>query len=187
MNWALELNKNWVAITATPTFRAIVLMFRGSAVAVCTDTYETFDIDQWIDRSCTRELPNSEVIRTVNLRIEKPEIILLRTYGGIPCGEINFNRNNLFARDKNKCQYCDKKFLSSKLTVDHVYPRSKGGITSFENCVASCHTCNNRKAGRTLRESGMKLIKRPTKPRWNPIMGFLPREYPDSWNTFLKK
>lgn len=163
-------------------------MCRGKAVAICPESYATYDMERWVERSVERdrELPQDRTINTPNLRIELPEIILVTQYGGMPYQEVNFTRRNLYRRDKYRCQYCGRKFPGSKLTIDHVFPRSKGGDNSFENCVTSCEPCNSKKADRTLREAGMRLRSKPSKPRWNPIMGFIPAKPPQSWSTFLK-
>lgn len=37
------------------------------------------------------------------------------------------------------CHYCG----GPGGTIDHVIPKSKGGVTSVENCVPACQGCNN--------------------------------------------
>ena len=73
-----------------------------------------------------------------------------------------FNKKNVITRDGSQCAYCGKKKQS--LTIDHIIPRSRGGDTSFENCVASCKSCNYKKGNRTPKEAGMKLYARPYHP-----------------------
>lgn len=75
-----------------------------------------------------------------------------------------YNRGAIFKRDKNTCQYCGKKFQTSELTIDHVMPKSMGGKTSWENCVACCNDCNSKKANRTPKMAQMKLLYKPFKP-----------------------
>jgi len=188
-SWSLVLNKNWVAITTIPIYRTFQLLCRNRAVAICPESYEQFDIDLWIRRSIIKsnELESHQKILTPTMVLEKPEVIRLVEYGGIPYVEVNFSRKHLYRRDNNTCQYCNKQLPFYKLTIDHVWPRSRGGGTSFENCVTCCEQCNVVKADRTLRESRMTLIKQPEKPKWNPIMGFLPRNYPESWNKLIGK
>ena len=57
--------------------------------------------------------------------------------------KVPFSKKNLFIRDSFICQYCGNK--SNSLTVDHIVPRSRGGKKTFENCVACCKTCNNKR------------------------------------------
>ena len=75
---------------------------------------------------------------------------------------VPFGKRNILIRDNFTCQYCGKKV--KKLTIDHIIPKSRGGETSFENCVSSCKECNNRKGMKTPREAGMSLMKVPTQP-----------------------
>lgn len=66
---------------------------------------------------------------------------------------VPFSKKNVLTRDGFKCAYCgtDKE----RLTIDHIVPKSRGGETIFENCVASCLPCNNKKGGKTPREANM--------------------------------
>lgn len=86
--------------------------------------------------------------------------------------KVPFSRKNIFIRDKLTCQYCGTRMHFSKLTFDHVYPRFEfrkknrkkdETPTSWENIVTCCHSCNHKKGCMTLEQSGMKLIKQPTR------------------------
>src|SRR5438477_8933036 len=43
------------------------------------------------------------------------------------------------------CAYCEKKFTSSELTMDHVVPVARGGRSTRGNVVPACKQCNNEK------------------------------------------
>jgi len=47
---------------------------------------------------------------------------------------------------KNECQICGGRFPTSELTIEHVVPRAKHGITDDTNCLPTCRPCNSRKA-----------------------------------------
>lgn len=81
---------------------------------------------------------------------------------------IKFNRENLFKRDNYQCQYCLTILPSKKLTLDHVYPKSKGGKTSWKNIVACCRPCNEKKGDKLLSQIDMKLNTHPRAPSWSP-------------------
>lgn len=66
---------------------------------------------------------------------------------------VPFSKKNTLVRDGFKCAYCGSN--KEKLTLDHIVPKSRGGLSSFENCVASCRPCNNKKGDRTPREANM--------------------------------
>ena len=74
------------------------------------------------------------------------------------------DRYIMYARDQNLCAYCGQEFVNSKLTIDHVHPKSKGGKNIWTNTVTSCKPCNHRKGDRLLEECGMKLLYVPYAP-----------------------
>jgi hypothetical protein len=78
---------------------------------------------------------------------------------------VPYSKRNVFTRDGFQCMYCGTK--KQKLTIDHVKPQSRGGKTSFDNCVAACRSCNNYKGNRTPSEADMFLIKQPYSPTIN--------------------
>jgi 5-methylcytosine-specific restriction endonuclease McrA len=99
---------------------------------------------------------------------------------------VKFSRHNILARDRWKCQYCGIKVRTSDMTQDHVVPRSQGGRTEWENIVTACGDCNAKKANRTPREAGMRLRKRPEKPKWVPIFSVqIGNRPPDQWASYL--
>jgi 5-methylcytosine-specific restriction endonuclease McrA len=75
---------------------------------------------------------------------------------------IPFSKKNVLVRDGFKCAYCGSE--KGKLTIDHIIPRSRGGRTCFENCVASCKACNNKKGSSFPSEVNMFLKLRPYQP-----------------------
>ena len=75
---------------------------------------------------------------------------------------VPFSKRNVFVRDGFKCAYCSAK--KDKLTIDHIIPRSRGGKTDFENCVAACKSCNNKKGNKTPSEVNMYLKVKAYQP-----------------------
>lgn len=184
----LVLNKSWVAITVITSFGALISLCRERSVAMCPNTYETFNLDGWIERSIIKEedLTPEQVVRTPRVKIERPEIIILKNYSGVPFKKVHFTRRNLYKRDNFTCQYCMVGFTPNSLTIDHVVPKSRGGTNGWTNCVTSCERCNSKKADRTPQSCGMTLRKQPKMPKWTPISGMLPTMRPSSWDKFLK-
>lgn len=72
-----------------------------------------------------------------------------------------WSRAGVLVRDGRRCAYCGRRAD----TIDHVVPRSRGGGHTWENCVASCRTCNHRKADRLIEELGWTLRCVPAVPR----------------------
>jgi 5-methylcytosine-specific restriction endonuclease McrA len=178
----LVLNRSWVAIHATSVMDAMRLLFKGAAMAIRTDTYEVHGFDSWADLSVEPDEPH---VRTVRLRIRVPEVIVLTHYDGIPSHSVPFTRRNLFKRDRNTCQYCGARPGTAELTIDHVVPRSRGGRSSWSNCVLACVRCNRRKANRTPREARLHLHRDPGAPKWSPILALPVGRVRQSWERFI--
>ncbi|MGH2409530.1 MAG: HNH endonuclease [Chloroflexota bacterium] len=102
-------------------------------------------------------------IRSARPDLPEPRVIRLLRYVFVPFKADRVTKPKILRRD-GRCQYCGRE--QAALTVDHVLPRSRGGGTTWENCVAACLPCNQRKDNRTPREAGMRLLfGRPAAPR----------------------
>lgn len=126
-------------------------------------------------------------IRAENLSVRVPAVVRLLRYVGFHKKEVKFSRQNIYARDKYRCQYCGEQLKPRDLTCDHVIPRSRGGTTTWNNIVTCCRSCNRKKGGGTPEQAGLRLLKRPTKPSW--LLGFRARfavsQPPDAWREYL--
>jgi 5-methylcytosine-specific restriction endonuclease McrA len=99
---------------------------------------------------------------------------------------LKLTRNNVFERDRNHCQYCGRHFTREELNLDHVIPRHYGGRTTWENIVCSCVSCNTRKANRLPHEAGLRLIRKPVRPKWRPVISLvLGNHHCEMWKDFL--
>lgn len=99
---------------------------------------------------------------------------------------VKFSRVNIYGRDNYKCQYCAKKLTLAEGTYDHVIPRAQGGRTEWTNIVTACEDCNARKANRTPEQAGMKLLAKPIRPEWVPIMQvYIGKSPPEAWRDYL--
>lgn len=171
--------------------RAINLLCKELAeVIVCEKgQYANYDFSSWVEISqLEKEFSPDEHdwLHTVKTSIAVPRIVRLLFYDRLPRGKVKLNRQNIFARDSNHCQYCGKRFSTNELSLDHVIPRTLGGLATWENLVCSCLTCNTKKGGRTPAQAKMKLIARPVKPTRSPVLNlnFTDSRY-RSWKQFL--
>jgi len=139
----LLLNATFEPLTALPLRRAVVLLICEKAEVVHGD-------------------PGGLVVRSAASSVEVPSVIRLRTYVYVPYrARVPLTRAALMHRDNYRCVYCGARAE----TIDHVVPRSRGGLHTWENCVASCARCNHRKADRLLSELGWRLRAAPAAPR----------------------
>jgi 5-methylcytosine-specific restriction endonuclease McrA len=166
----LVLNRRWMPIRTAPVQEAIGLVAKGTAMIIEPESFETHDLLSWNDVSRIRARVGDAMIRSPRLALVAPEVILLTTYEGPGGRAVVFSRKNLFKRDRYTCQYCGLQPGPSELTVDHVVPRSRGGVSSWENCVLACVECNKRKADRSPEKSGLRLRKAPKKPSWKALV-----------------
>ncbi len=178
----LVLNRSYLPVHVTSVKRAFCLLYQGVARAV-DEQYRTFDFDSWRDLGVEM---HQERVGLVGGVIRVPRVLLLIAYERIPRRHVRFSRFNIFARDNNTCQYCGHRFPRTELNLDHVIPRSRGGLSIWENIVCSCHVCNRRKGGRTPDEASMRLVRRPRRPEWTPYSTdmFSLRRYRE-WMPFL--
>ena len=136
----LVLNASYEPINICAARRAIVLVLKGVATA---------------------EEQSHISVRSAVQSILLPSVIRLLGYRRIPHQTRALSRKNILIRDRFTCQYCQRTLASTELTLDHVVPRSRAGETAWENLVACCHDCNNRKGSRTPEEAGMRLSRQP--------------------------
>jgi 5-methylcytosine-specific restriction endonuclease McrA len=190
----LVLNKLFMAVHVISVRRAFVLLCKELAEVVSLEDgqFATYDFPTWREVSeyrlknfqyCAEE---DDWVRTASTQIQVPRVIRLLDYEKVPRHTVKFNRRNIFARDNNQCQFCGKRFPTNELSLDHVVPRSQGGLSSWENIVCACIDCNVRKGGRTPKQAHMSLIRKPEKPKRSPLLNLkLTSKKYQSWKTFL--
>lgn len=126
-----------------------------------------------------------EEVRSPSTTIRIPSVVVLRDYVK-PQAQVAFTRFNLFLRDGFRCQYCGAR---GNLTFDHVVPRARGGVTSWQNVVAACSKCNLTKGSRPLARTGMSLRKPPRQPEAEELRNlgrkFPPNHLHETWVDFL--
>lgn len=188
----LVLNKNWVALSVTTARQAMIHLISGEAEVIDIEklndkeVFNQYDFSSWYELSKLRDEfePDNSLtwLQCVRDRLVIPYIIRLLDFSKTNQGRIRLTRRNIYARDKNHCQYCGKRFKTSELSLDHVLPSSRGGKTEWTNLVCCCVACNRRKANRTPEEAKMKLLSVPKKIS-SPLAACRIRH--DSWKKFL--
>lgn len=145
----LVLNKNWQATRVAPWEEAFTLIFSGRAEII---------------------EEHNEKIRTINHEFKIPSVIRMIKGANFEKSKFRFSKKNVFARDQGMCQYCSKQLTMESCTFDHVFPKSRGGKTVWENIVLACRPCNQKKAAKTPDEARMNLITKPISPKKLPTL-----------------
>jgi 5-methylcytosine-specific restriction endonuclease McrA len=159
-NEVLLLNGDFTPVMALRLNRAVNLVLEGKA--------EVLAERETLFRSASFNMPTPSVIR-LNYVAKIP----FRT-------KLPVTRRHVLARDHGVCAYCN----GVATTVDHVFPRSRGGRHCWENVVASCLPCNSKKDNKTLDQLGWHLDKarlfaptrnlwlagQPAQPDWAPYL-----------------
>jgi len=191
------LNAHYMALRIVSARRAFSLLFKrdirnepvAEIVHVDNGKYISYNFEDWTELSRFHrefEPARFDWIRTVRIDIAVPRIIRVLSYNRLPRHEVKFNRRNIYARDGSRCQYCNRRFSTSELSLDHVTPRSQGGSATWSNIVCCCLKCNVRKGGRTPAQANMKLVRTPIKPRRSPMVSIkLSNSKYHSWKQFL--
>lgn len=198
MSDVLVLNRSFFAVQVVDWQRALSLVYLDHARVVDED-YKTYSFEDWREFSQLVTENPSGFIHTPAFKIAIPEVITLRHFDGLPKAEVKFTRRNIYEHYGYKCSYCGIKFTTSELNLEHVIPRSRGGKTDWANVVTSCIPCNLRKGNRLPNEANMKLLVKPSKPKWagSAAICFRPgfrlkaswQRFVDNvyWNTELEK
>lgn len=122
------------------------------------------------------------VLRSEMLSFPSPSVIRLRYMVKVPyVRRTAMSRRAIFARDDHRCQYCGDRADS----IDHVHPRSRGGLNTWENVAAACRPCNLTKRDRTPEEAGMRLAKPCRAPRQSAWVVVATSAVPDAWRAYL--
>lgn len=185
----LLLNADFTPLAVLPWEKAVVLML-GGKVNLISDYAE-------------------KKVRSQHVELPWPAVVSLRTYANM-AERVPFSRTHVLARDLGMCQYCGRTPRNrqgkpdwTSLTMDHVVPRSRAQagrvvlpwsgrtvpVSSWDNVVTACISCNRMKGARTPDEAGLKLLKLPVRPSSRDAMvaGLLRMTIPEEWLPFLPK
>jgi len=125
------------------------------------------------------------VVHSPSFSMKLPSVICLKNYVHA-ARHPAFTRFNLFLRDNFQCQYCGSK---KELTFDHLVPRSRGGLTTWDNIITACSACNLRKGGKLSRQANMVPRHMPYKPTIHDLQAngrkFPPNHLHESWMDYL--
>jgi len=131
-------------------------------------------------------------VRASNIAVPLPSVIALNDYVPEKNTRPAFTRRNVFLRDEYKCQYCTERFHTHDLSLDHVVPRSMGGLLKWDNAVTCCLKCNGRKGSTPLSKIGsigMILREQPRCPSQKELAAksarMIPKRVHPTWKPYL--
>lgn len=159
-----------------------VLVLNGDYRALSVCSVERAIRLIWLDKVDMVAADAERCLRSANAVHAWPSVVRLREYVRTPYRKVLLTRRNVFRRDEHRCQYCG---AMEDLTLDHVVPKSHGGPDTWENLVAACVPCNNRKGGRTPDQAGMPLARPPFRPSHVMYMRDFIGSADDAWKPFL--
>ena len=173
MKFVLLLNSSYEPIQFVSETKAITLLYKNKVETLA----------EW----------NDHKINSASMSFNVPSVIKLHTYVQTKRVLPRFCKRSLFVRDNGNCQYCGKTLSINNMTIDHVVPKSKGGKTSWKNCVACCRMCNIKKSNKSL--SQLIDVRLRCSPRVPDVCNIVLSsntssvidDWNDDWTIFLKR
>ncbi|MEK7748977.1 MAG: HNH endonuclease [Bacteroidota bacterium] len=159
----LVLNHNYEPLSVCNVKKAVVLLYLGKAELIAAS--------------------EGRSLHSVSITMPFPSIVRLSVYVRVPYKKIVLSRKNILRRDSHQCQYCGKSDVS--LTVDHITPRARGGLDTWENLVCACIDCNNRKGDRTPGEAHISLQRKPIRPNHVMFIRHFVGSVDEHWKPYL--
>lgn len=161
-----------------------------------TPWYEPHNILTWEDAVTMKYEGTAEVVSEYDEHVcspsvdwKIPAVMRLKKLPKIRKCDVKFSRYTIFVRDNFQCQYCLSGLEPSKLTIDHIVPRSAGGKTTWQNCCACCSSCNSKKGNRSCESAKMYPLNKPVKPTAVIHRNWMVKEknIPNEWKAFIHR
>jgi 5-methylcytosine-specific restriction endonuclease McrA len=132
-------------------------------------TWQEAFVLTWLKKAHAVEY-SDKWVHSATKKFQIPSVIVLFRYIDEKFFTLPCTRKNVLVRDEYRCQYCAQNFREANLTIDHVIPKSKGGRSTWDNVVAACKPCNQKKRDYLVENAPVSLIRRPKKPSYRSII-----------------
>jgi|TARA_A100000172_G_scaffold32948_2_gene19760 5-methylcytosine-specific restriction endonuclease McrA len=132
-------------------------------------TWQEAFVLTWLKKAYAVEY-SDKWVHSATKKFQIPSVIVLFRYIDEKFFTLPCTRKNILVRDEYKCQYCAQNFREANLTIDHVIPKSKGGCSTWDNVVAACKPCNQKKRDYLVENAPVSLIRKPKKPSYRSII-----------------
>ena len=184
----LVLNRNWQAIDTTRPVDVFGQMATDVATGLDIHGPDWMVPVRWADWLELSVREGDLSIGTARGPIRVPTVVVLSKFDRVPMKRPKFSLRGLWLRDGGRCQYTGRALAPGEGNIDHILPQSRGGETSWENCVLSDRDVNQRKADRTPEEAGLNLRNEPVRPEEMPSTWFIRNNFKiKDWEVFLPK
>lgn len=190
----LTLNNNYLPIRVTDWKSAMIGIMSGAfypldisyeedGEEINTEKISSFqvirDFSEWQNLDIR---PYDQYIGTAKKPIRLPTIIICARYDQIPLKRVVFpSKSNIYKRDNFTCGYSGKKLSKDQLSIDHIIPKSRGGLNTWENLITCDKELNRKKDNQTPQEAGLKLLWKPFKPAGALNFPYMKKE----WEIFI--
>jgi len=186
LSTVLVLNRNWQAIHTKTPAEAFCMMAAGSATGLDVQGDDHIVPVNWETWLTLPVRDDDNQVNTSRGPVRVPTVIVAANYAKVPLCRPRFGARGIWERDGGICQYTGRKLAPGEGNIDHVVPRSRGGDSSWENCVLSHREVNSRKGDHLPQEVGLRLLRHPVVPRALPVTLFIRNHHGiRDWHRFL--
>jgi 5-methylcytosine-specific restriction endonuclease McrA len=184
----LVLNRNWQAIHIKTPAQAFCMMATDVATALDIEGKDLMRPVKWAEWLTLPIREGDNVVRTVHGSVRVPTVLVLASFAKVPVKRPKLSARTIWQRDGGVCQYTGQTLAPDEGNIDHVRPRSRGGKTTWENCVLAHKEVNSRKADKLPEEAGLTLRRRPVPPRELPVTLSIRNHHGvQDWERFLRR
>ena len=184
----LVLNRNWQAIHVKDARGSILYAGTGAATALDVGGDDISFRCAGRGGSCFPSREHDRAVKTPRGLVRVPTVIVAANYARVPLCRPRFGARGIWERDGGVCQYTGRKLTPKEGNIDHVVPRSRGGRTTWDNCVLAHREVNSRKADRLPQEAGLRLRRVPAAPCALPSSMLIRNSHAVSdWKHFLRE
>lgn len=187
-NIVLVLNRNWQAINIRTPQEAFCQMATNVATGLDIEGENHIRPVTWEEWITLPIREGDHAVHTARRTIRVPTVIVAVNFAKVPKKRPKLSARNIRERDGNRCQYTGRLLHPDEGSLDHVVPRSRGGMDTWENLVWSAKDVNQRKADRLPHEAGLKLLSVPHAPKELPVTAHLRNAHGVAeWKLFLNE
>jgi 5-methylcytosine-specific restriction endonuclease McrA len=184
----LVLNRNWQAINIRTPAEAFCQMATNVATALEIDGENHIRPVTWDEWITLPIRDGDNAVHTVRGPIRVPTVIVALNFAKVPKKRPKLCAKTIRERDGNRCQYTGKLLRPEEGSLDHVFPRSRGGKDEMGESRLVGQGREREKGNRLPHEAGLKLLTVPRAPKELPVTAVIPNAHGIvDWKLFMKE